>query len=175
MFDSLIRWIRGTTNKKPKECTHKHTFDVLFTVESTRQYLITLCKDCESIVDYTNLNDDIIDQTEISDTISKLDKIHTSDATAVIKTGDDKFVVYDIKSGRPLQSIKFQRGNNNINGVTNEDLLSAVLLRMEAFQDTDLRCRETSDAMHHIKYALRSIEKRNKDRDSRNVRGTQKP
>ena len=108
--------------------------------------------------------------------IDELRYIHSDDVTAVIKTDEDgQFVICDAKSGEVIQTINFQHGSDKVNGVTNEDLLSAVLLRMQAFQKTNLRCKETDEAMIYIKGALKSIEKRNKDREVRQVKGTMKP
>lgn len=164
--------------KKSNKCQHENTFDVLFSTTDkdgvNHDFIITICGDCKSIVSYTDINNQL--KGLKNDVLDELSRIHSEDVTAIVKTDKDgQFIIYDAKSGEAIQTINFQHGAESINGVTNEDLLSTVLLRMKAFQKTKLRCKETDEAMAYITAALLSIERRNKDREERQVKGTMKP
>lgn len=173
MIDKIIAMLRHSN-----KCNHKHTFDILFTVtdkaNGNHDFLLTICDDCKKLISYTDVEAEIKELK--NDMMDELRSIHSDDVTAVIKTDKNgQFVICDAKSGEVIQTINFQHGSDKVNGVTNEDLLSAVLLRMQAFQKTNLRCKETDEAMIYIKGALKSIEKRNRDREIRQVKGTMKP
>lgn len=69
--------------------------------------------------------------------------------------------------------IFFQSGNpaEEVNGITNEALLSVVLDRLEGFQSGEFKCRETAIAITKIEEALLWIGKRSQDRYDRKVEG----
>lgn len=87
-------------------------------------------------------------------------------------------VVSVIESGtgaETLAFIDFQCGpikENGINGCMNEDLLVMVLERLNAFQESDFKCRENAIAITKIEEALLWLRKRTIGRENRGVEGT---
>ena len=76
--------------------------------------------------------------------------------------------------GKVLNEIHFQEGpikEVGINGVNNEDLLLAVVTRLEAFQNSDYRCDENAEAINAIYEAVDALRKRtNKRVDTKQYR-----
>lgn len=73
-----------------------------------------------------------------------------------------------------IQKIDFQCGpikECGVNGVNNEDLLLMVLARLQAFQNTDFKCRENACAITKIEEALMWLRKRTTGCEMRNVEG----
>ena len=71
--------------------------------------------------------------------------------------------------------VHFQEGpikENGVNGVSNEDLLGMVLVRLEHFQNSAYRCRENALAITKIEEALMWLRKRTNARVTRGVEGT---
>lgn len=84
------------------------------------------------------------------------------------------FTVTD-KNDNFIVDIDFQYGpvkEKGVNGVTNEDLLNIVRLRLEAFQNSEFKCVENNIAIQSIKTALYALEHRTTKRTSRGVEGT---
>jgi hypothetical protein len=74
-----------------------------------------------------------------------------------------------------IQLISFQEGPINeagVNGVTNEDLLTMVVLRLEGFQNSDFACDENESALGFVRLALDALESRTAKRLARGVEGT---
>ncbi|EIJ79119.1 phage related protein [Bacillus methanolicus PB1] len=74
-----------------------------------------------------------------------------------------------------LQDIKFQKGpikEHGVNGVSNEDLISMVICRLEHFQKSEYRCRENALAITALEEALLWLRKRTLGREKRGVEGT---
>lgn len=84
------------------------------------------------------------------------------------------------KDGIPsalLAKINFQCGpiaENGVNGITNENLLNLVKIRLEGFQSSDFKCRENAIALTHIEEALLWLTYRTSKREARGVEGTHK-
>ena len=74
-----------------------------------------------------------------------------------------------------LSFIDFQCGpikEQGINGCMNEDLLVMILERLNAFQESEFRCRENAIAITKIEEALLWLRKRTIGRENRGVEGT---
>lgn len=87
------------------------------------------------------------------------------------------FVVKNVETGDIVGAVNFQKGpikENGINGVNNEDLLLMVLTRLNAFQESEYKCRENACAITKIEEAVMWLRKRTNDRAVRNVEGTSK-
>ena len=79
------------------------------------------------------------------------------------------------ETGEVLQTVDFQCGpikECGVNGLNNEDLLLMVLTRLNAFQDTEFKCRENALAITKIEESLMWLRKRTTEREMRNVEGT---
>lgn len=61
------------------------------------------------------------------------------------------------------------------NGALVPDVLQAALQRLQAYNDSPLRCRENSLAITKIEEALMWLEARQRDRTQRGVQGTYQP
>jgi hypothetical protein len=71
--------------------------------------------------------------------------------------------------------VDFQEGpikEVGVNGVMNEDLIAMVIARLEAFNNSDFRCRENSMAITKLEEALLWLRKRTMGREQRGVEGT---
>jgi hypothetical protein len=76
---------------------------------------------------------------------------------------------------KELSEIKFQSGpikESGINGVQNEDLIAMCISRLEAFQNSEFKCRENAVAITKLEEALMWLRKRTTDREIRGVEGT---
>lgn len=76
-----------------------------------------------------------------------------------------------------LATINFQCGpiaEQGVNGITNENLLNIVKIRLECFQNSDFKCRENALAITHIEEALLWLAYRTSKREARGVEGTHK-
>ena len=60
------------------------------------------------------------------------------------------------------------------NGAMVEDLLQVCLQRLRFFQESKLQCRQNSIAITKIEEAIHWLEDRTRDRESRDVKGTNK-
>ncbi len=58
------------------------------------------------------------------------------------------------------------------NGAFVETVISAVIQRIDFFQQSKFKCRENAIALTHLETALLWLEKRTKDREKRQVEGT---
>jgi len=81
------------------------------------------------------------------------------------------------KDESPYQGIEilFQNGPINefgVNGLTHEVLLAIVVDRLQCFQKGPYACRENALALTKTEEALMWLQKRTRDRMSRNVEGT---
>mgnify|MGYP001588603520 CR=1 FL=1 len=71
--------------------------------------------------------------------------------------------------------IRWQDGplaNGEWNGALVDDVLWAAQQRLEAYQDTELRCRENAIAITKIEEARHWLQARQLDRTKRGVQGT---
>jgi hypothetical protein len=74
-----------------------------------------------------------------------------------------------------LSEINFQSGaikESGVNGVQNEDLICMVVSRLEAFQNSEFKCRENACAITKLEEALMWLRKRTIGRENRGVEGT---
>ena len=92
-----------------------------------------------------------------------------------------RFLIFSSKeNGAPenlLATINFQCGpiaEQGVNGITNENLLNLVKIRLEGFQNSDFKCRENAIALTHIEEALLWLSYRTSKREARGVEGTHK-
>lgn len=71
----------------------------------------------------------------------------------------------------------FQHGNpdEEINGITNEQLLAIVRHRLQGFQSGPFPCEENAEAGKHVDAALKALERRADERLARGVSGEQTP
>lgn len=69
------------------------------------------------------------------------------------------------------------RGNERKepNGAFIEDVLQALIGRLEYYQGTDFACPENSMALYHLGQAALALDARTKEREERNVEGTHAP
>ncbi|ANY29365.1 putative structural protein [Bacillus phage PK16] len=85
------------------------------------------------------------------------------------------FTVTSAEDDKTLSVIHFQEGALNVagvNGVMNEDLLVMILVRLQAFQDSEFACKENAMAITKIEEALLWLRKRTMGREKRGVLGT---
>lgn len=68
------------------------------------------------------------------------------------------------------------RGENRKepNGAFVEDVLDAVIQRIEFYQSSKFACEENLDALDSLYEAATSLDRRTKDREARSVEGTHK-
>ncbi|MNJ66791.1 hypothetical protein D3C77_628990 [compost metagenome] len=86
-------------------------------------------------------------------------------------------IIENLGDGRGgiIETIDFQEGpvgEVGVNGISNEILLSIVLARLQAFQNSEFSTRDNAIAITHIEDALLRLNKRTDDRLARNVEGT---
>ncbi|MCC0696213.1 hypothetical protein IC173_11705 [Clostridioides sp. ES-S-0048-02] len=75
----------------------------------------------------------------------------------------------------PIQYLSFQEGaikEYGINGINNEDVILAVITRLEAFQESKYACKENEKAIEKLEECLMWLRKRTLDRQMRNIEGT---
>lgn len=84
----------------------------------------------------------------------------------------------DVSSGRGI-AISWQngprgRGNDRKepNGAFVEDVIAAVIGRIEFYQASEFACQENADALAYLRSAAERLNDRTKDREARNVEGT---
>jgi len=85
------------------------------------------------------------------------------------------FTIKKVETGEILTLIDMQEGpikECGVNGCHNEDLLAIVLARLEAFQNSEFKCRENACAITKIEEGLMWLRKRTAGREKRNVEGT---
>lgn len=73
--------------------------------------------------------------------------------------------------------IKFQNGpiaESQVNGISNEVLLSVVIDRLQGFQNGEFKCRENAIALTHLEDAMHWLQHRTRARVQRSVEGTSK-
>lgn len=108
-------------------------------------------------------------------TTQKYTKVCCEDQSKQEYGAPHHFEVYGVDTQELIQKIDFQCGpikECGVNGVNNEDLLLMVLARLQAFQNTDFKCRENACAITKIEEALMWLRKRTTEREMRNVEGT---
>ncbi|WP_252237504.1 ABC transporter ATPase [Clostridium sp. ZBS17] len=89
--------------------------------------------------------------------------------------GPHHFEIADKETLKVLAKIDFQEGpikEIGVNGITGEDLISIAIARLEAFQQSDFRCRENACAITKLEEALMWLNKRTLERELRGVEGT---
>jgi len=62
--------------------------------------------------------------------------------------------------------------DRGVNGAFVEDVIDAVIGRLEFYQRSEFRCVENSLALEHLKAAAERLDARTKDRQARQVEGT---
>ena len=69
--------------------------------------------------------------------------------------------------------ITWQKGPMDVerNGATMEDVILAILVRLEAFQNTGLKCAENDEAMDHLRKAKAAFDRRTAARREQDVEG----
>ncbi|HBF7900457.1 hypothetical protein KLL36_18825 [Clostridioides difficile] len=75
----------------------------------------------------------------------------------------------------PIQYLNFQEGavkECGVNGINNEDVILAVITRLEAFQESKYACRENDKAIEKLEECLMWLRKRTLERETRCVLGT---
>ena len=127
-------------------------------------YIIIKFKDLYNDEKSTVLKNDLITQkyTYIE---------HEADFTA---NAPHHFDVHKI-NGEHLCHIDFQEGaikESGVNGVMGEDLIAMVITRLEAFQNSEFKCRENACAITKLEEALMWLRKRTIGRENRGVEGT---
>ncbi len=60
------------------------------------------------------------------------------------------------------------------NGAFVEDVIDAVIKRIEFYQDNKFDCDENDKALVHLEWAAKALDRRTKDRETRSVEGTHK-
>lgn len=60
------------------------------------------------------------------------------------------------------------------NGAFVEDVIQAVIERIEHYQNSRFNCKENAEALHHLHEAARWLDERTKNREARQVEGTHK-
>lgn len=114
--------------------------------------------------------------------MKKLEKFSTK-YTEIYVLGNKEYNAYhnytirhkDVKPYPCIIDIHFQKGpvkEYGLNGIFIEDLLRICEHRLECFQESDFKCKENLKALTHITLAIDWLDKRIKDRESRNVQGT---
>ena len=102
-------------------------------------------------------------------------EMHCEDKSKWDYSAPHEFSVVNKENGNILSEIKFQRGpikEVGRNGISDEDLLIMVALRLKHFQETDYACYENATAIEHILKALDSLSARRKRRKSKNIDST---
>jgi len=111
-------------------------------------------------------------------TLKNHDSDHTYVAVCDIPGEGGACHVYQVLSRENddiLGHVDFQNGpikENGINGLQNEDLLSIVIDRLAGFQSGEFACVPNWMALQHLTRALEFLSQRTKDRQERNVEGT---
>ena len=86
------------------------------------------------------------------------------------------FKIFDNEDGPALLAeIEMQERpikEHGVNGCHNEDLIAIVLTRLEAFQNSEFKCRENECAIIKLEEALMWLRKRTVGREYRGVEGT---
>jgi hypothetical protein len=85
------------------------------------------------------------------------------------------FKVTDTSGQNLLGIVNFQEGaikDVGVNGVFMEDLIHMCLVRLEAFNNSEYRCRENSMAITKLEETLMWLGKRTQGRTNRGVVGT---
>jgi hypothetical protein len=108
-------------------------------------------------------------------TTTKYTEVHCEDREKQLYNAPHHFKVIEVKTGDILGEISFQEGpikEVGVNGVRDEDLLTIVLTRLEAFQSSEFKCAENQEAINGIREALESLQNRTLKRYSKNVEVT---
>ena len=58
------------------------------------------------------------------------------------------------------------------NGAFVEDVIQAVIKRLDFYQESEFACQTNADALAHLHLAAEELDKRTKDRETRQVEGT---
>jgi hypothetical protein len=80
--------------------------------------------------------------------------------------------------GRHFGTLDFQDGSiqtNGVNGVTNEQVIDALIERLEALNAPPFVCLENEQAIANLRKALRWLESRTDSRIARGVEGSTTP
>jgi histone acetyltransferase (RNA polymerase elongator complex component) len=113
-------------------------------------------------------------ETKTKEMIKTSEHTNIAHETKIEFNAPHVFGIYD-NEGEVIDVIKFQKGpikEAGVNGVTNEDLLHMVKLRLEGFQNSDFACEENGEALLYVNAALNELNKRTQKRVARGVEGT---
>ncbi len=72
----------------------------------------------------------------------------------------------------PIRAFEGEPSANKPNGAFVEDVLAAVIGRMEFYQASEFACTENAYALESLKRAADWLDRRTKDRQTRGVEGT---
>lgn len=110
------------------------------------------------------------------------EKINTSTITFISHEKDftnhapHHFHVHNVQTGESIGQVDFQEGPviEGINGVTNEDLLEMVAVRLRGFEQSPFKHVRNANALGYIEQAIHELNQRTKERQVRGVEGTHK-
>src|SRR5262245_22224366 len=92
--------------------------------------------------------------------------------------GDDGNPAGGVSTGRGF-TISWQHGplgrgteRQEPNGAFVEDIIQAVIGRLEYYQSSRFACQENADALEALQMAAEALDRRTKDREARQVEGT---
>lgn len=87
------------------------------------------------------------------------------------------FRVRDVHSKQIVSMVDFQEGpikEHGLNGLFIPDLLLMCITQLESFQNSDFKCIENSEALHHLYDAVGWLRRRTESRREQGVLGTNK-
>ncbi len=99
-----------------------------------------------------------------------IQQLHKTDHDGNPAGGESSGTGFSIKwQDGPLGRGDFRREPN---GAFVEDVIQAVIDRLDFYQDTKFKCRENADAIDYLERGLQRLKQRTADRESREVEGT---
>ena len=104
-------------------------------------------------------------------------EIRSTEHTTVVAMNDHQYKLISSDYGETYGSVSFQNGpikEVRVNGCQTEDLIAICIHRLEGFQSGGLLCEENDRAIFDLISAKSWLNKRTKDRQERNVEGTDK-
>jgi hypothetical protein len=123
-------------------------------------------------VPYSDLVVHVLDEPGHGGASHKYAVMHRNAEPSSVTKGPDEAITVDYT---PLAEINFQNGlpgENGINGISNEALLTIVAHRLKSFQSGPYVSEDNRIALEHIEAANTALFNRTKDRLDRGVEGT---